>query len=235
MESVKGGILIDCNKTSLSEINQMIRKAAKEKLKEVVIENPLSRHNLGVGITEPIQLTYNGDVGYYAVSLCDNVKAHIKGNVGWAIGENLMNGEIVVEGNAASSCAASLRGGTVVIKGDAGARAGIGMKGGTVIIGGSTGYMTGFMMQKGKMIICGDAGKAIGDSLYDGAIYVGGEITELGNGTKVEEVTEAEVKEINSLLASYNMKKQDSFQKIVPNGMLHNFNKKEFGVWKEIL
>lgn len=235
MESVKDGILIDCNQTSLTDINQMIRKAAKDKVKEVVFENPFSRHNLGVGITDPIQLTYNGDVGYYAVSLCDHVTAKINGNAGWAVGENLMDGEIVVEGNAASSCAASLRGGTVVIKGDAGARAGIGMKGGTLIIGGSTGYMTGFMMQKGKMIICGDAGKAIGDSLYDGAIYVGGKISELGNGTKVEAVSEEELKEINNLLASFSMKKQNSLQKIVPNGMLHNFNKKEFGVWKEIL
>lgn len=235
MESVKDGILIDCEQTPLTEVNQMIRRAAKEKVKEVVIENPLSRHNLGVGITDAIQLTYKGDVGYYAVSLCDHVKAWIHGNAGWAVGENLMNGEIVVEGNAASSCAASLRGGTVVVKGDAGARAGIAMKGGTLVVGGSTGYMTGFMMQKGTMIICGDAGKAAGDSMYDGIIYVGGSITELGNGTKVMEVEEKELAEIKSVLSTYNLPTPAAFQKIVPNGMLHNFNKKEFHIWKEIL
>lgn len=235
MESIKDGLLIDCEKIPLTAVNQMIRKAAKENVKDVIIEKPLSRHNLGVGITDPVNLTYNGDVGYYAASLCDHIRALIRGNAGWAVGENLMNGEIIVEGNAASSCAASLRGGIVVIKGDAGARAGIGMKGGTLIIGGSTGYMTGFMMQKGKMIICGDAGKAIGDSMYDGVIYVAGDIAELGNGTKVMEVSEKEYQEIKSILDSYKISVPPSFQKIVPNGMLHNFNKKEFHIWKEIL
>lgn len=235
MESIKNGMLIDCDQITITAANQMIRKAAQENSKEAVLENPRSRHNLGVGITDPINLTFNGDVGYYAVSLCDHVKALIRGNAGWAVGENLMNGEIIVEGNAASSCAASLRGGTVVVKGDAGARAGIGMKGGTLIIGGSSGYMTGFMMQKGKMIICGDADKAIGDSMYDGAIFVGGSIAESGNGTKVMEVTETEYQEIKNLLDSYGIQAPPSFRKIVPNGMLHNFNKKEFRIWKEIL
>lgn len=235
MESVKDAILIDCKKTPLTQINQAIRKAAAEKVKEVVVENPMSSHNLGVGITDPINITINGDVGYYAISLCDNVTAKINGNAGWAVGENLMNGEIIVEGNASSACAASLRGGTVVVKGDVGARAGIGLKGGKLIIGGSCGYMTGFMMQKGTMIICGDAGKAIGDSLYDGAIYVGGQIEELGNGTKIVDVPKEEYEEVKSLLDSYNVQAPPSFRKIIPNGMLHNFNKKEFSVWKEIL
>jgi len=235
MESVKEIVKIDCNTTSITEINQQIKRLASEKGKEVIIDNPLSRHNLGVGITEAIHITYNGDVGYYAASLCDHITAHIHGNAGWAVAENLMNGEVVVDGNAASSTAASMRGGTVVVKGDCGARSGIGMKGGTLIIGGSSGYMTGFMMQKGKMIICGNAGKALGDSLYDGAIYVGGEIAELGNGTKIVEMDEQEYNEIKDLVESYGIKAPPSFKKIVPNGMLHNFNKKEFGVWKEIL
>ncbi|MED1443464.1 hypothetical protein P4U24_17085 [Aeribacillus composti] len=235
MESVKESIVIDCKSETVTSINQMIREFAKNNIKEVIIENPLARHNLGVCITDPIHLIYNGDVGYYAVSLCDKVTATIKGNCGWAVGENLMSGEIVVNGNAASSCAASLRGGIVVVKGEAGARAGISMKGGTLIIGGNTGYMTGFMMQKGKMIICGDAGKALGDSMYDGVIYVGGKIAELGNGTKVEEVSEEEKDEIKSLLDFYQIELPPSFQKIVPNGLLHHFNKKEFRVWKEIL
>ena len=146
-----------------------------------------------------------------------------------------MNGEIVVEGNAAASCAASMRGGTVVVKGNAGARAGIGLKGGTLIVGGSVGYMTGFMMQKGKMIICGDAGKAIGDSMYDGVIYVGGKIAELGNGTEIVEMSEEEYLSVKQTLTVYRMDAPPSFKKIVCNGSLHNFNKKEFGVWKEIL
>ncbi len=235
MESVKQAVVIDCEVTTLQEVNERIAEAAKKGMKEVIIENPQARHNLGVGITDPIHLVYNGDVGYYAVSLCDYVTATVKGNAGWAIGENLMNGEIVVEGNAASSTAASIRGGTVVVKGSVGARAGIGQKGGTLIVGGNVGYMTGFMMQKGKMIICGNAGKALGDSMYDGTIYVAGEIAELGNGTEIVDLSDEEFIEIKTLLEGYGMETPPKFKKIVCNGMLHNFNKKEFGIWKTIL
>ncbi|MDT8861362.1 hypothetical protein N0O92_14070 [Alkalihalobacillus sp. MEB130] len=235
MESVKEAVFIDCEVTPLQEINEQIAEAAKQGVKEVIIENPQARHNLGVGITNPINLIYKGDVGYYAVSLCDYVTAKVEGNAGWAIGENLMHGEIVVEGNAASSTAASMRGGTVVVKGSVGARAGIGLKGGTLIVGGNVGYMTGFMMQKGKMIICGNAGKALGDSMYAGEIYVAGEISELGNGTEIVELLDEEYMEIKALLESYGIKAPPAFKKIICNGMLHNFNKKEFGIWKTIL
>lgn len=235
MESLKEKLIIDCEVTPLPEINEAIVEAAKKGMKEVVIENPQARHNLGVGITDPIHIEYKGDVGYYAVSLCDYVTAHVQGNAGWAIGENLMNGEIVVEGNAASSTAASMRGGTVVVKGSVGARAGIGLKGGTLVVGGSVGYMTGFMMQKGRMIICGNAGKALGDSMYAGTIYVAGEIAELGNGAEIVDLPAEEYLEIKELLLTYGMDAPPTFKKIVCNGMLHNFNKKEFGVWKTIL
>lgn len=235
MESVKEQLVIDCNGAPQNTINDQIIDAAKKGIKEVVIKNPQARHNLGVGITDPIHLIYEGDVGYYASSLCDHISALVYGNAGWAIGENLMNGEIVVEGNAASSTAASMRGGTVVVKGSSGARTGIGMKGGTLIIGGNVGYMTGFMMQKGRMIICGNAGKALGDSMYAGTIYVAGDIAELGNGVEIVELPKKEYEEIKSTLISYGMEVPPAFKKIVCNGLLHNFNKKEFGVWKTIL
>lgn len=235
MGVVKESLVIDCAKSSVTEINQAIRKAVKEGKAEVQIVNPLARHNLGVAVTDPVHLVYQGDVGNFAVSLSDKVTAEIRGSAGWAVGENLMSGEIVVHGNAATACAASMRSGTVVVKGNAGARSGIGLKGGTLVIGGNTGYMTGFMMQKGRMIICGDAGRAIGDSMYDGVIYVGGVISELGNGTEVVETPAEEYEIIKEMLAGYGIEAPSSFKKILPNGMLHNFNKKEFGVWKEIL
>ncbi|MBM7570195.1 hypothetical protein [Aquibacillus albus] len=235
MESVKDQLVINSNETSQEKLNELIVDAAKKGIKEVVIKHPQARHNLGVGITDPIHLVYEGDVGYYACSMSDHISAEVHGNAGWAIGENLMSGEIVVEGNAASSTAASMRGGTVVVKGSSGARTGIGLKGGTLIIGGNVGYMTGFMMQKGKMIICGNAGKALGDSMYAGTIYIAGDIAELGNGAEIVDLPKAEYEEIKHTLESYGMKAPASFKKIVCNGLLHNFNKKEFGVWKTVL
>ncbi|KAB8136738.1 glutamate synthase [Gracilibacillus oryzae] len=235
MEAVKAHMTIDCNEVSQKDLNKIIADSAKQGIKEVLIKNPQAKHNLGVGITDPIHIVYEGDVGYYACSLSDHISAVVHGTAGWAIGENLMNGEIVVEGNAASSTAASMRGGTVVVKGSSGARTGIGLKGGTLIVGGNVGYMTGFMMQKGRMIICGNAGKALGDSMYAGTIYVAGDIAELGNGAEIVELPAEEYEEIRSTMEGYGMKAPASFKKIVCNGMLHNFNKKEFGVWKTVL
>jgi glutamate synthase domain-containing protein 3 len=235
MEALKKNVVINCEEKTVTEINQMIRHAAKEGIGEVQLTNPNARHNLGVAITDPIHLVYKGDVGYYAASLCDNITAEIHGNAGWAVGENLIRGEVIVHGNASTACAPSLRGGTVVVKGSVGARSGIGLKGGTLIVGGDAGYMTGFMMQKGKIIICGNASRALGDSLYAGEIYVGGEIEELGNGTEIVEPSPEELEEITTLLTRYGIKAPKYFKKIQSNGSIHNFNKKQFSVWKEIL
>lgn len=235
MGAVKEKLVLDCESMSITAINQAIRKAAQDGVSQVEILNPLARHNLGVAITDPVHLVYKGDVGYYTVSLCDGVTALIEGNAGWAIGENLQSGEVVVTGNASTACAPSMRGGRVVVKGDVGPRTGIGMKGGELIVGGNVGYMTGFMMQKGRMIICGNTGRALGDSMYDGVIYVGGEIGEQGNGTKIEGASDEEYQELKALVEQYGIVAPPSFKKITCDGSLHNFNKKEFGVWKEIL
>lgn len=226
---------IDCDGLSVTQINRMIQQAVDEGRQELEIVNPNSRHNLGVAIVKPIHLIYRGSVGYYAASICDQVRVDIYGNAGWAVAENLMSGEVVVHRNAATACAASLHGGTVVVKGNVGARSGIGLKGGTMIVGGDAGYMTGFMMQKGRIIICGNTGKALADSMYDGTVYVGGHIGELGNGTTVTDTPEDEYAEIRGLLARYCIDAPPSFKKVESNGQLHNFNKKEFNVWKHVL
>ncbi|MCL6445724.1 MAG: hypothetical protein K6T83_20120 [Alicyclobacillus sp.] len=235
MAVLKERVSVDCHGKSITEINRCIRDAARAGVPELELLHPQARHNLGVAITDPIHLIYRGDVGYYAVSLCDHVTAEIHGAAGWAVAENLMRGEVVVHGNASTACAPSLRGGTVVVKGSAGARSGIGMKGGTLVIGGDAGYMTGFMMQKGRIVICGNASRALGDSMYAGDIFVGGEIAELGSGTEVVEVTQEERDELACLLERYQIRPPRSWRKVRSNGKLHNFNRKEFEIWKEVL
>lgn len=235
MGAIDPAVRFDCESMTITDINVGIREAAKRGAATVSIERPAGRHNLGVAITDPIELLYMGDVGNFAASLSDGIRAEIFGNAGWAVGENLMSGEIVVHGDAATACAASMRGGTIVVKGGAGARSGIGMKGGTLIVGGDAGYMTGFMMQKGVMIICGDADRALADSMYDGVVYVGGTVAGLGNGADMREATGEEYGEVKALLERYGIEAPASFRTIRPNGSLHNFNKKEFGIWKEIL
>ncbi|MEE9301751.1 MAG: glutamate synthase [Alphaproteobacteria bacterium] len=235
MAAVENKRTLDCAGKATAEINQFLRNAAADGVNEVEVLNPQARHNLAVSITDPVRLVFRGHVGYYAVSLCDHVRAEILGSAGWGVGDNLMEGEVVVHGNAASAAAPSLRGGRVVIKGSVGPRSGIGQKWGDLIVGGDAGYMTGFMMQKGRIVICGDAAGSLGDSMYDGAIYVGGEITELGNGVAVVEAGKEDLDELREMLAGYGIKPPKGFKKLICDGTLHHFDKKDFDVWKEVL
>jgi glutamate synthase domain-containing protein 3 len=233
--SINGQLTLDCNKLGVHEINLAIRKAATDGVAAVELIHPMARHNLGVAITDPIQIIYRGDVGYYAASLSDQITAEVHGSAGWGIGDNLIRGEVIVHGNAATAAAPSLRGGTVVVKGSVGPRSAIGLKSGQLVVGGDAGYMTGFFMQKGRLIICGDTGDALGDSMYQGAIYVGGKIGAIGSGCRYADIAAAERDDLYATLEKYQIKAPKAFRKVESDHSLWHFDKKEFEVWKDVL
>ncbi|MEE8171677.1 MAG: glutamate synthase [Alphaproteobacteria bacterium] len=228
-------LILDCQDRPTRDINNLIRKAADDGVKEVEILNTHARHNIGVGILKPIHLIYRGHVGYYTVGLCDGVTAVIHGSAGWGVGDNLLAGEVVVEGNAATSAAPSIRGGRIVVKGNGGPRAGIYLKSGDLIIGGDAGYMSGFMMQNGRLIICGNAAKGLGDSMYQGQIWLGGEAEELGSGVTQAEPEAGELDEVLEMLEHYRITAPKSFKKLQSDRSLWHFNKHDFAAWKDVL
>ena len=116
---------IHCDGKSTREINQEISQLIVVVLARLKLQSPLARHNLAVGLLQPVELLFEGSVGYYCGGMIDGPRITIQGSAGWGLGECMMNGSFVVHGNAGNSAAASIRGGTVVIHGDAGARAGI--------------------------------------------------------------------------------------------------------------
>ena len=224
---------IDCAALSTREINRALRRAAADGVPSVTLLNPQGRHNLAVGLVDPLNIEVEGSAGYFLGGMMDGPRIRVRGNCGWSVGETILSGEIVVEGQGGNSAGASMRGGSVVIRGDAGARAGIAMKGGLLLIGGHVGYMSGFMMQKGTMIVCGDAGPAIGDSMYDGRIFVAGRIEQPGTDAVVEDPTVEELRWLDETLLRYRFPVAGSFKKIVSGRRLWNFSKKEIGVWIE--
>ena len=227
MVPVESATLVDCNGRSTREINELIRRAEGS----VVVKNPLGRHCLGVAILKPLQVVFEGPVGWYCATMGDGLEAEIHGNCGWSVGQNLMSGSIVVRGHAGSSSGATIRGGTIRIEGNSGARTGISMKGGTLIVGGNVGYMSGFMMQTGTLVVCGDAADGIGDSMYEGRVFVGGSIASLGSDAVEAEVTDDDLAE----LAALGVQPAQSWTKLVAGRKLWNFSKKEFEVWKAAL
>ena len=218
----------DAADLTIRTINLELRRLVYEEgVKEVVIDNPASRHSLGVGILTRCKITFNGSLGYFACGLIDGPEVHITGRVGWSSCENMMSGVVVVDGNAGSLTGAAMRGGDYVVKGRVGARTGIDQKGGTIIVLGSAGSMTGFMMQRGRMIICGDVGAGLGDSMYDGDIYVAGTVKSLGIDCVPGEWTDADTEMIERKFSIYGLGSPPEFQKFVCGKVLYNYDSLE--------
>jgi glutamate synthase domain-containing protein 3 len=210
---------VDTSKTATIDALDMTPREINREIRE-------SRHGVGVGILNRLNLTFSDSLGYFGCGLIDGPNVHIKGRVGWSCAENMMAGTVVIDKNAGSTFGAAIRGGDLVCKGSVGARTGIDQKGGTIIVGGKTGAFSGFMMQRGRMIVLGDAGMNLGDSMYDGTIYVGGEVEELGVDCVQGDMTELDVRYLTEKLALYGMKSPrgvEKMQKHVSGKMLWNY------------
>jgi formylmethanofuran dehydrogenase subunit C len=195
--------VLNCDVLSTRAVNAALRAAPRGSA--VRISEPRGRHNLAVGLCEPLDIAVEGNAGYFLGGLGgarDGTGPDIvvDGFVGWSVGENLMGGSIRVRGSASQSAASSARGGRIVIEGDASLRAGISMKGAILAIGGNAGAMSGFMAQAGTILIGGNAGGGLGDSLYEAVIYVGGTIASLGADAQVDELTDDDVLEVKRLV-----------------------------------
>ncbi len=220
--------VFDAAELTTRQINLEIRDLVYERgIKNVTVQNPGSKHSLGVGILTRCNITFEGSLGYFGCGVIDGPEVHITGRVGWSVCENMMSGTVVIEGNAGSLTGAALRGGDLVIKGRCGARSGIDQKGGLIFTMGSVGSMTGFMMQRGRQIICGDAGPGLGDSMYDGTIYVGGKVKALGIDCVPGEWTDADTEYINRKFSIYDLGTPPEFQKFVCGKKLYNYDNLE--------
>jgi glutamate synthase domain-containing protein 3 len=209
-------------------INLELRRLLYEEgVKEVEIDNPASRHSLGVAILTRCKITFNGSLGYFGCGLIDGPEIHIKGRVGWSSCENMMSGVVIVDSNAGSLTGAAMRGGDLVIKGRVGARTGIDQKGGSIIVLGSAGSMTGFMMQRGRMVLCGDVGPGLGDSMYDGTIYAAGKVKSLGIDCVPGEWTDADTEFIERKFRLYDLGTPPTFEKFVCGKQLYNYDSLE--------
>ena len=229
---------IACAGRASREINADIRRAIADGRREIVVQDPGARHNIAVGILDPVTIRIAGSVGYFCGGLIDGPRIEIGESAGWGLAESMMNGEVVVRGSVGNGAAAAIRGGTVVIHGDAAARLGVSIKGGTVLVAGNCGYMAGFMGQKGRIVVCGDAGDAFADSMYETICFVGGSIAGLGTDAVVEQPSPDDITWLDFTLAQYlpeSPRHGADFKKVVAGRKLWNFDKREWKVWQEAL
>jgi len=205
---------IDANNIECIDINRKINELMAKGYGTIVIKNPGSKHSIGVGILNKLNLIIEGSLGYFGIGSVDGPVVRITGRVGWSCAENMMAGKVVVEKNAGSCFGAAIRGGDLICKGSVGARSGIDMKGGTIIVGGDAGAFTGFMMQRGRIVILGDVGPNLGDSLYDGTIFVGGSIKSLGADAVEAELTDLDIAWLKRKMKVAEIDKKIDYKKI---------------------
>jgi glutamate synthase domain-containing protein 3 len=218
----------DAKHLTTRQINLELRWLLYEQgMKEVHVDNPSSKHSLGVGILTRCRITFDGSLGYFGCGIIDGPEIQINGRVGWSACENMMSGVVVVNSNAGSLTGAAMRGGDLVIKGKVGARTGIDQKGGSIVIMGDAGSTTGFMMQRGRIVICGDAGPGLGDSMYDGTIYVGGKVKSLGIDCVPGEWTDADTEFVERKFRIYGLGSPPELQKFVCGKVLYNYDSLE--------
>ena len=205
---------IDAADLDCIDINKQINELMAKGYGTIVIKNPGSKHSIGVGILNKLNLIIEGSLGYFGIGSVDGPVVRISGRVGWSCAENMMAGKVVVEKNAGSCFGAAIRGGDLICKGSVGARSGIDMKGGTIIVGGDAGAFTGFMMQRGRIVILGDVGPNLGDSLYDGTIFVGGSIKSLGADAVEAELTDLDIAWLKRKIKVSEIDKKIDYKKI---------------------
>ena len=223
--------VVDVGKRHIKEINEEIQAVAQNG-KDIRVINTLSRHNLGVGLPDGAQISFEGSVGYYCGGL--NVGAHITigGNAGWACGEGMSKGLITVGGYCGMSCGAAMMGGTIHVKGDAGPRCGVAMKGGNIVVEGKIGYQSGFMAHSGRIIALGGAGESCADALWEGDVWVAGEVESLGVDVHVLEPTAEEVAEVDAILDPLGLKDNSrNWRKMVSGQRLWYFESRDASAW----
>ena len=125
---------IDLSQTDITKANAMIRDFGHDG-QDVEIINPDARHNIGVGLVDPITVKVSGSAGYFCGGLSHGAHFEIEHNAGWAVGDNIYSGSVVVGGNAGAIAGVAIRGAEIVVRGNMGSRAGQVMKAGTLCCG----------------------------------------------------------------------------------------------------
>jgi glutamate synthase domain-containing protein 3 len=223
--------VVDVGKRHIREINEEIQEACARG-QPVRVVNTLSRHNLGIGLPDGAQVSFEGSVGYYCGGLNVGATIEVERNCGWALGEGMSKGMITVGGRAGMSCGAAMIGGTIHVKGDAGPRCGVAMKGGTIVVEGKIGYQSGFMAHRGRIIALGGAGESCADALWQGEVWVAGPIDSLGVDVEVVEPTAEEVTEVEGILSPLGLGDTSrDWRKMISGQRLWYFESRDASAW----
>jgi len=200
-----GGIEINASQLHYRELNNMVKGAAAEGSREIVLDNVYGQRYIGSGIRKPVNIVVHGVPGNDLGAFMDGPNITVDRNAQDGVGNTMNNGVIVVHGRAGDIVAMGMRGGKIFIKGSVGYRAAIHMKEyrkhrPVLVVGGDTQDFLGEYMAGGMVIALGlgrenGAGiqaKHIGTGMHGGLIFLRGEVEEYQLGKEAAGAAAAE-------------------------------------------
>jgi glutamate synthase domain-containing protein 3 len=210
-------IRIDAKDLHYTPLNQKIRAAIANGVKEIIIDNVLGQRFIGDGIRgDDVTITLNGVPGGDLAMFMSGPTIVVHGNADHAPGNTMDKGRIFIHGSAGDAVAHSMRGGRVYVRDNIGYRGGIHMKQylekrPILVVGGAARAFLGEYMAGGLLIVLGLTGippiteRGVGSGIHGGEIYVRGPVDNycLGVGAKQTPATKDEIKMINPVIEDF--------------------------------
>jgi glutamate synthase domain-containing protein 3 len=199
-------LTINAKDLHYTPLNQQIRKAVTDGVKEITLDNVLGQRFIADGLRgDDVTITINGVPGGDLGMFMSGPTIIVRGNADHAPGNTMDKGKIIIHGSAGDAVAHSMRGGRVYVRDNIGYRGGIHMKKylekrPILVVGGSARAFLGESMAGGLVIVLGMGDtkpiseQGVGSGIHGGEIFVRGPVDKLclGSGTKQAPVTEVE-------------------------------------------
>ncbi len=197
-------IRIDAKGLHYTSLNQKIRAAIADGVKEIIIDNVLGQRFIGNGIRgDDVTITVNGVPGGDLAMFMSGPTIVVHGNADHAPGNTMDKGNVIIHGSAGDAVAHSMRGGKVYVRDNIGYRGGIHMKQylekrPILVVGGAARAFLGEYMAGGLLIVLGLTGippieeRGVGSGIHGGEIYVRGIIDKNNLGVGAQQIPATE-------------------------------------------
>ena len=208
---------IDANNLHYTPLNQQIRRAIADGVKEIVINNVLGQRFIGDGLRcDDVTIIVNGIPGGDLAMFMSGPTIIVHGNADHAPGNTMDKGTVIIHGSAGDAVAHSMRGGKIYVRDNIGYRGGIHMKRylekrPILVVGGSARAFLGESMAGGIIIVLGLKGvepiseQGVGSGIHGGEIFVRGPVDELylGSGARQAPITEEQKALIRPIIEDF--------------------------------
>jgi glutamate synthase domain-containing protein 3 len=192
-------IEIDSSNIFYKNLNDMIRDAANNGTRKILLQNVFGQRYIATGLrpTPRMEIEIFGTPGNDLGAFMDGHRIVVHGNAQDGVGNTMNSGEITVHGRAGDILGMSMRGGKIFVRDDVGYRVAIHMKEymekrPVVVIGGTAQDFFGEYMAGGIVILLGLSLKNgmhksnfIGTGMHGGVIYIRGKVSEHQLGKEV--------------------------------------------------